>query len=396
MTFTRFVAPEVPEGRQARRTTPSGRSRCSRPARGSDQLVDQLAGGPGPTLDATTFSKWGPRLAGPVGAGPVLAGVSTDCCVLSTALAAADAGTPVRVVGDACAGFDDDSHAAALRILQPLQSPLIEVVTLLTPLTAAARITRSAPPSPTAPKPAARHPRPRRPTPARATPAPATPARAAQPQPAPPQPPQPQSRHPPPQLAPRHPSPRNPCSRNPSPDPSPRRATPAPATPPPPPPAAPPQPEPVISRVRVDERGKSGAHATGTRDMCGTRQGGRSTGDSGRVPGHDGRGNGGRPRSPERWPSAATPGGCGATGGSGWVRVPDGRGNGVMPESEKRARPGAALAGAGTERGGGKSRARGRERQSGGRALRAGDWRRAGHAHAVVVPAPRSWRAIWR
>ena len=59
----------------------------------------------------------------------MLAGVSTDCCVLSTALAAADAGTPVRVVGDACAGADDDSHAAALRILQ-LQSPLIEVVSL--------------------------------------------------------------------------------------------------------------------------------------------------------------------------------------------------------------------------------------------------------------------------
>ncbi len=92
--------------------------------------MDELAGGPGPTLDATTFSKWGPELSAKVGGGTlVLAGVSTDCCVLSTALAAADAGTPVRVVGDACAGADDDSHAAALRILQ-LQSPLIEVVSL--------------------------------------------------------------------------------------------------------------------------------------------------------------------------------------------------------------------------------------------------------------------------
>ena len=42
---------------------------------------------------------------------------------------AADAGTPVLVAGDACAGADDDSHAATLRLLR-LQSPLIEVVTV--------------------------------------------------------------------------------------------------------------------------------------------------------------------------------------------------------------------------------------------------------------------------
>ena len=34
----------------------------------------------------------------------VLAGVTTDCCVLSTALAAADAGVHVTVAADACAG----------------------------------------------------------------------------------------------------------------------------------------------------------------------------------------------------------------------------------------------------------------------------------------------------
>jgi len=65
----------------------------------------------GATLDATTFGKWGPELAAAVGAGPlVLAGVSTDCCVLSTALAAADAGMAVQVVADACAGVTDESH----------------------------------------------------------------------------------------------------------------------------------------------------------------------------------------------------------------------------------------------------------------------------------------------
>ena len=59
----------------------------------------------------------------------VLAGVSTDCCVLSTAVAAADAGVEVRVVADACAGLDDDSHAKALDILR-LYAPLVEVTSL--------------------------------------------------------------------------------------------------------------------------------------------------------------------------------------------------------------------------------------------------------------------------
>jgi nicotinamidase-related amidase len=84
--------------------------------------------GSGPTLDATTFSKWGPELASRVGPDVLLlAGVSTDCCVLSTAVAAADAGVPVRVVADACAGVDDRSHAAALHVLA-LYAPLVEVV----------------------------------------------------------------------------------------------------------------------------------------------------------------------------------------------------------------------------------------------------------------------------
>jgi len=73
----------------------------------------------------------GPELAARVGATGrlVLAGVTTDCCVLSTAVAAADAGVAVRVVGDACAGVDDESHRQALDILR-LYAPLIEVSSL--------------------------------------------------------------------------------------------------------------------------------------------------------------------------------------------------------------------------------------------------------------------------
>ena len=71
------------------------------------------------TLEAPTFSKHGPKLEAL--AGPersiVLCGVSTDCCVISTALAAADAGMRVRVVGDACAGVTPASHGAALAVM---------------------------------------------------------------------------------------------------------------------------------------------------------------------------------------------------------------------------------------------------------------------------------------
>ena len=82
----------------------------------------------GPTVDAPT-SKWGPELAARAGTATLLlAGVSTDCCVLSTAVAAADAGVAVQVVADACAGVDEASHRKALEILAPY-APLIEIVT---------------------------------------------------------------------------------------------------------------------------------------------------------------------------------------------------------------------------------------------------------------------------
>jgi nicotinamidase-related amidase len=136
VTRTRFVAPEVPEGAW-RAYYAQWPFALQPPDARIYELVDELAGEPGPTLDATTFSKWGPELAGLTAGGTlVLAGVSTDCCVLSTAVAAADAGTPVHVVADACAGVDDSSHAKALDILR-LYSPLVEVVTLAGALAAA-------------------------------------------------------------------------------------------------------------------------------------------------------------------------------------------------------------------------------------------------------------------
>jgi nicotinamidase-related amidase len=80
-------------------------------------------------VDATTFGKWGPEMAEIVGDGPLtVVGVASDCCVISTVLTAADAGVPVRVVSDACAGSSDEDHDGALRIMG-LYAPLVEIVT---------------------------------------------------------------------------------------------------------------------------------------------------------------------------------------------------------------------------------------------------------------------------
>jgi nicotinamidase-related amidase len=128
VVFTRFVAPEQPTGSWVPyyEQWPFA---LQPPDSYAYQLVDEFHGAP--TLDKTTFGKWGPELA--EAAGPdgqlVLAGVTTDCCVLTTALAAVDAGVQVQVVADACAGVDEASHQKTLDILR-LYSPMVEVVTV--------------------------------------------------------------------------------------------------------------------------------------------------------------------------------------------------------------------------------------------------------------------------
>lgn len=80
-----------------------------------------------PPVEASTFGKWD-RLREVTGETPtlVLAGVATDCCVISTALPAADAGAHVVVAADACAGSDQGSHDAALHVMG-LYAPQIVV-----------------------------------------------------------------------------------------------------------------------------------------------------------------------------------------------------------------------------------------------------------------------------
>jgi len=129
VVFTRFVAPAVPAGAW-RRYYELWPFALQPPDARIYELVDEFAKEPAPTVTATTFGKVGDELYEMLGSGRlVLAGVSTDCCVLSTALAAADDGVLVQVVADACAGVNDESHAKTLDILR-LYGPLVEVVSL--------------------------------------------------------------------------------------------------------------------------------------------------------------------------------------------------------------------------------------------------------------------------
>lgn len=98
-------------------------------------VPDAEALSPHSSIDLPTFGKWGPELERIIGRGGrvVLAGVSTDCCVISTALAAADAGAHVTIAADACAGSTAENHAAALRVmsLYPPQITMSDTATVL-------------------------------------------------------------------------------------------------------------------------------------------------------------------------------------------------------------------------------------------------------------------------
>lgn len=128
VVFTRFVAPKNPVGAWI----PYYKQWPFALVAPDDQLYDLTPGMASEgraVVTETTFGKWGPDLAAAMGGSTemVLVGVSTDCCVLSTALAAADAGVHVRVVQDACAGLSAADHQRALDAMA-LYGPLIEIV----------------------------------------------------------------------------------------------------------------------------------------------------------------------------------------------------------------------------------------------------------------------------
>ena len=99
------------------------RARTAAPA-----VVPELADVAAHVVTAGTFGKW-PVLRELLGDDPhvTLTGVSTDCCVLSTALPAADAGATVRVVRDGCAGSSPENHERALAAMA-LYAPQITLL----------------------------------------------------------------------------------------------------------------------------------------------------------------------------------------------------------------------------------------------------------------------------
>ncbi|GAA4419156.1 hypothetical protein GCM10023169_09570 [Georgenia halophila] len=129
---TRFVAPEKPTGswqayyrEHTFALVPDGD-----PLYAVVPDLAELAEASGPVVTEATFGKWTPALAAVTGPAPHLrlTGVATDCCVISTALAAADAGATVEVIADACAGSSDDAHRRALDVMAGY-SPQITVTT---------------------------------------------------------------------------------------------------------------------------------------------------------------------------------------------------------------------------------------------------------------------------
>jgi nicotinamidase-related amidase len=126
--FTRFIRDEAETGAWAAYYRRWDEMRFPSGSEAWDITMD--VPGEATVIDASTFSKWGPELAAavPEGADMVLTGVATDCCVLSTALGALDAGRFVTVVSDACAAVSDEAQEQTLALLQ-LLSPMCEVVT---------------------------------------------------------------------------------------------------------------------------------------------------------------------------------------------------------------------------------------------------------------------------
>jgi nicotinamidase-related amidase len=127
--FTRYVAPAAPEGAWKRYFAVWPFAQVSP----DDPLYDldpRFADAPR-VETRETFGKWDAGLHAAIDHTNeiVLAGVSTDCCVLSTALAAADAGMHVRLVVDACAALTVTDHERAV-LTMGMYAPLIELTTV--------------------------------------------------------------------------------------------------------------------------------------------------------------------------------------------------------------------------------------------------------------------------
>jgi nicotinamidase-related amidase len=125
--LTRFLAPDSPTGAWISyyEMWPFALDPVNAPLY---ELSDEFLSVPAIMVDRTTFGKWDAETDRLLGHPQeiLLAGVTTDCCVLSTALCACDAGVHVTVVADACAGLTQNDHQRALDAMA-LYSPMIDV-----------------------------------------------------------------------------------------------------------------------------------------------------------------------------------------------------------------------------------------------------------------------------
>ncbi|MEO3935569.1 isochorismatase family protein [Dermatophilaceae bacterium Soc4.6] len=134
--LTRYVAPSAPAGAWVDYFTdwPWALVPPDHPLYALAPEVAQVVDGR-PVVELTTFGKWGPELAGALrqvgGREPVrsveVVGLATDCCVVSTVLAMADAGIAVTVTAEACGGSTPSNHERALALME-LYAPLVTVV----------------------------------------------------------------------------------------------------------------------------------------------------------------------------------------------------------------------------------------------------------------------------
>jgi nicotinamidase-related amidase len=126
VAFTRFLIPEEPSGSWARyyerwpfAADPGVASLL--------ELVEPWTHTGHQRVERARFSKWGWELEDLAGESKALTlcGVTTDCCVLATALGAIDAGMTVLVVEDACAGTDRDSQRRATELLRGFDPQIV-------------------------------------------------------------------------------------------------------------------------------------------------------------------------------------------------------------------------------------------------------------------------------
>lgn len=126
--FTRFVPPDAPWGSWQ----PYYDKAAWALQPGAAPLWELDAKWAGrPSFGKHTFSKWGAQARRYIDVDDVvvLCGVSTECCVLMTALAAVDDGAHVRVVADACASKSTHSHQQALALMGG-RAPQVRITTV--------------------------------------------------------------------------------------------------------------------------------------------------------------------------------------------------------------------------------------------------------------------------